>query len=154
MAARASRSAKGRSTALTAESPGRSTSPSSTLNNTLTNANTQLNTQLGVQPLNIITPSNMQTSALPSANNFLEETSTDDYQMLVHRIKILEQDKERREVSYRQRESAYKLRVHELDEEIAHQKREKSGWMKPSDKMGKLKGNVGLCWTVLCVMWL
>jgi hypothetical protein len=71
--------------------------------------------------------------------NMLDETSTDDYQMLAHRLQILNQDKDRRTSSYSHRENAYRLRIRELEEEIANQKREKSGWMKPQDKMGKLK---------------
>ena len=58
---------------------------------------------------------------------------------LAHRIEILEQDRARRNDSYVRRERAYRIRIEELEEEIASQQREKSGWMKSQDKMAKLK---------------
>ncbi len=55
------------------------------------------------------------------------------------KIQQLEKDLERRQESYITRERAYKVRIDELEEELAAQREAKTGWMKADAKIGKLK---------------
>ena len=73
----------------------------------------------------------------------MDEGGGEDHVSLVNKIDMLEKDLERRQESYVSRERAYKLRIDELEEELANQRREKTGWMKSDGKMSKLKGMQG-----------
>lgn len=55
------------------------------------------------------------------------------------KIGQLEKDLERRQESYITRERAYKMRIDELEEELAAQREAKTGWMKADSKIHKLK---------------
>eukprot|EP01039_Chlorochromonas_danica_P000196 gene195-206_t len=63
----------------------------------------------------------------------------DDGISLHARIGQLEKDLERRQESYITRERAYKMRIDELEEELAAQREAKTGWMKSDSKISKLK---------------
>lgn len=65
--------------------------------------------------------------------------SGEDPVSLLSRIQLLEKDLERRQESYVTRERAYKTRIDELEDELAAQRMEKTGWMKSDAKMSKLK---------------
>lgn len=56
------------------------------------------------------------------------------------KIALLEKDLERRQESYISRERAYKVRIDELEEELAAQRQSKTGWMNADSKISKLKG--------------
>ena len=55
------------------------------------------------------------------------------------KLGAMEKDLERRQESYITRERAYKLRIDELEEELANQRLEKTGWMKSDPNISKLK---------------
>jgi len=59
------------------------------------------------------------------------------------KIKIIEEDLERRQESYVSRERAYKTRIDELEEELLNQRQSKTGWMKEDSKMSQLKNMQG-----------
>lgn len=59
---------------------------------------------------------------------------------LQNKILQLERDLERRQESYITRERAYKVRIDELEEELASQRELKTGWMKSDARMTNLKG--------------
>lgn len=70
---------------------------------------------------------------------------------LLEKIATYEKDLERRQESYITRERAYRTRIDELEDELQHQRQEKTGWMTSDSKMTKLKNiqtqiisNVGL----------
>lgn len=63
----------------------------------------------------------------------------DDGLSLHARLSQLEKDLERRQESYITRERAYKMRIDELEEELAAQRESKTGWMKSDTKISKLK---------------
>jgi len=63
----------------------------------------------------------------------------DEGMNLLAKIAQLEKDLERRQESYITRERAYKVRIDELEEELASQRENKIGWMKSDTKIGKLK---------------
>lgn len=73
-------------------------------------------------------------SASASAMDHHEEGAS-----LHARISQLEKDLERRQESYITRERAYKMRIDELEEELAAQREAKTGWMKSDSKISKLK---------------
>ena len=63
--------------------------------------------------------------------------------MTLSKLSAMEKDLERRQESYISRERAYKLRIDELEEELANQRLEKTGWMKSDKNISKLKGMQG-----------
>eukprot|EP01031_Cornospumella_fuschlensis_P039657 gene39657-48280_t len=63
----------------------------------------------------------------------------DDGSSLHTRLAQLEKDLERRQESYITRERAYKMRIDELEEELAAQRESKTGWMKSDSKISKLR---------------
>lgn len=65
--------------------------------------------------------------------------SDGDTMSLHNKLNALEKDLERRQESYISRERAYKLRIDELEEELASQRLEKTGWMKSDPNISKLK---------------
>jgi chromosome segregation ATPase len=78
-----------------------------------------------------------------SANNNSGTGQLDNFQddgmNLLAKISQLEKDLERRQESYITRERAYKVRIDELEEELASQRENKIGWMKSDTKISKLK---------------
>jgi len=78
-----------------------------------------------------------------ATNNNGTTNQIDNYQdegmNLLAKITQLEKDLERRQESYITRERAYKVRIDELEEELASQRENKIGWMKSDTKIGKLK---------------
>ncbi|RYG98838.1 hypothetical protein EON65_50945 [archaeon] len=67
----------------------------------------------------------------------------DDGSSLHARLAQLEKDLERRQESYITRERAYKMRIDELEEELAAQRETKTGWMKSDLKISKLRAMHG-----------
>ena len=67
------------------------------------------------------------------------DLNSDDIHQLRGRVGLLERDLERRQESYIARERAYKTRIEELEQDIANERQQKTGWMKADNKMSKLK---------------
>jgi hypothetical protein len=75
----------------------------------------------------------------PSATINAGDGFPDETFSLNERLAQLEKDLERRQESYIARERAYKIRIDELEEEVASQRESKTGWMKTDSKISKLK---------------
>eukprot|EP01041_Mallomonas_annulata_P011130 gene11130-23265_t len=71
--------------------------------------------------------------------NPLGDPSDNDVSSLKIKLDLVEKDLARRQESYITRERAYKARIEELEDEMNHQRQNKTGWMKTDKKMEKLK---------------
>lgn len=81
--------------------------------------------------------SNRPSSAHTTGN--INQHNDEEIMTLHSKVNQLEKDLERRQESYITRERAYKVRIDELEEELARQRESKTGWMKSDSKMSKLK---------------
>jgi hypothetical protein len=91
----------------------------------------QVTTPKASKPLSTRNQSQLNVSGV---GDFVDETFN-----MKAKIVLLEQDIERRQESYIERERKYKQRIDDLEEEFNRQKTDKSGWMKTDAKMSSLK---------------